>query len=327
MIHIRHDMSSGLRPRSTADCGSPHRGRVTCARAFLGPRPSGSLRLHKFDPVEFVLARAKTILLGAKLGARSAPAGPAPGMARAKVTKETRPRMSRLTCASRLWPPSLRHATSLSRAQDANLLVRVPSGLPAKGWRCSGAPYGVLKTPPRRGLSWVAQIPVGASRAPSQAGSFRETPDRARGALFSARRVRRAPGRSEARRARRKQTTVRWTVVPPSGCARDGAPWFRAKQDCEAKKPREVCAAMRPGGLLFGFFLLAGQEKETRPRCGEPQVNTRAKPARQIILPLTLTLSRKGRGDLRMAEPLAISFSNSARSAHDIIYSGLESHG
>src|SRR3989338_372810 len=98
----------GRGPGPPPAAGPPPPGRVTCARAFLGPRPSGSLRLHKFDPVEFVLARAKTILLGAKLGARSAPAGPAPGMARAKVTKETRPRTSRLTRASRLWPPSLR---------------------------------------------------------------------------------------------------------------------------------------------------------------------------------------------------------------------------
>ena len=32
---------------------------VPCARAIRGPRPSGRLRRHKFDPVEFVFARAK----------------------------------------------------------------------------------------------------------------------------------------------------------------------------------------------------------------------------------------------------------------------------
>ena len=42
----------------------------------------------------------------------------------------------------------------------------------------------------------------------------------------------------------------------------------------------------RPGGLLFGYFLLAGQEKVTRPRCGEPQVvfESRAKRARLFRL-------------------------------------------
>ncbi len=30
-----------------------------CARAIPGPRPAGSLRLYKFDPVEFIFARAK----------------------------------------------------------------------------------------------------------------------------------------------------------------------------------------------------------------------------------------------------------------------------
>jgi hypothetical protein len=73
-----------------AGCSRPAP-RVSLARAFPGPRPSGSLRLLKFDPVEFVFARAKTILPGAKLGAQSAPAGPAPRMARAKETKESTP--------------------------------------------------------------------------------------------------------------------------------------------------------------------------------------------------------------------------------------------
>src|SRR3990167_9955479 len=53
-----------------ANCGSPHRGRVS------------------------FFARAKTILPGAKLVALRAPAGPAPGMARVKETKESTLRMA-----------------------------------------------------------------------------------------------------------------------------------------------------------------------------------------------------------------------------------------
>ena len=45
------------------------RPRVPLTRTIPGPRPSGRLHLSKFDPVEFVLARAKTILPGAKLDA------------------------------------------------------------------------------------------------------------------------------------------------------------------------------------------------------------------------------------------------------------------
>jgi hypothetical protein len=112
---IFHNMSSGLRLRNEIvipaeagiqvlngsraaratqkhNCGSRTAGEVLGTRTIPGPRPSGRLRLSKFDPVEFVFARAKTILPGAKLGARSAPAGPAPGMARAKSTqKKARP--------------------------------------------------------------------------------------------------------------------------------------------------------------------------------------------------------------------------------------------
>jgi len=125
---------------------------------MIGLRPRNKLRFPHRERVTF-FARAK------------------------KVTKETRPRMARSSCASRLWPPSWRHATSLSRAPGADLLVRAPSGLSAKGFRCSGAPYGVLKIPPRTNLRCVAHTPVGASRASSKAGSIRETFDRARGAL------------------------------------------------------------------------------------------------------------------------------------------------
>jgi hypothetical protein len=54
-------------------CGWLTHGRLLWTRTIPGPRPSGSLRLSKFDPIEFVFARAKTILPGAKLGAHNAP--------------------------------------------------------------------------------------------------------------------------------------------------------------------------------------------------------------------------------------------------------------
>ena|SRR3989344_5939355 len=109
--------------------------------------------------------------------------------------------------------PGGRRARSLAR----------PFGRSARGWRCSRAPYGVLKTPPRTGLSWVAQNPVGTSRAPSQAGSLRETFDRARGALC-------APGELGER---------------PAVARRAG------------DRERYWRAAKRPGRISFGDFWLA----------------------------------------------------------------------
>src|SRR3989344_4232095 len=70
-------------PAATHTCGWLTDGRGLWTRTILGPRPAGNLRLSKFDPIEFVFVRAKTILRGAKLGALRAPAGPAPGMVRA----------------------------------------------------------------------------------------------------------------------------------------------------------------------------------------------------------------------------------------------------
>jgi hypothetical protein len=74
----------------------------------------------------------------------------------------------------------------------------------------------------------VFKIPVAAAEHRSPPRGLRETFDRARGALFSARRVRRAPGRREARRV-----------------------------------PRVVCAAKRPGRISFGDLY-----NTTCTRCG-----------------------------------------------------------
>ena len=49
---------------------------------------------------------------------------------------------------------------------------------------------------------------------------------------------------------------------------------------CREPKAAERRTVRHEGALSFGFFSLREQRKETRPRCGEPQVNTRAKPAR-----------------------------------------------
>ena len=92
-----------------------------------------------------------------------------------------------------------------------------------------GLTKGVLKTPPRADRRWVAQIPVGASRAPSKAGGSRETFDRARGASF-------APGELGSRPAEARRT---------------------------GNRERCLRAAKRPGRILFGNFLLCAQEKVT----------------------------------------------------------------
>src|SRR3989344_2061146 len=110
---------------------------------------------------------------------------------------------------------------------------------------CTRAPYGVLKTPPRTGLRWFALTPVGASRAPSQAGSLRETFDRARGAYF-------APGELGER---------------PAVARRAGNRAYFARR-CDR------------GVFLLVPFLCTSKEKE--PAVGQPPTsNTRAKPARQ----------------------------------------------
>jgi hypothetical protein len=218
MVEIRRYMSSGLWPRSNATCGSPHRGRVSLARAVPGPRPSGSLRLLKFDPVEFVFARAKTILPGAKLGAHSAPAGPAPRMARVKETKESTPRMAQRLprlrgFGSRAAPT--RHPVAAGQAQTS---LSAPLRALAQSLTGLGRAIRVLKTPPSEGLRWVAPVPVGASRAPSEAGCFRETFDRARGALFALGEL--GERTAEARRAgdrayfARRSDRVSFSLVP-----------------------------------------------------------------------------------------------------------------
>ena len=118
-------MSSGLRPRIT--CGWLTHGRLLWTRTIPGPRPSGRLRLSKFNPVEFVFARAKTILPGAKLGAHSAPAGPAPGMARAKSNqKKHTPAPPTPSCASRR--PSARAPTRRAHAPGARRSAARPFG-------------------------------------------------------------------------------------------------------------------------------------------------------------------------------------------------------
>ncbi len=160
------------------------------------------------------------------LAGGSAPAPWVTFFARAKkVTKESTP-PDGATPSLRFSPESA--LASTRRALTTRLGLKHEARFSRFQLRCSGAPYGVLKTPPRTGLRWVAQTPVGASRAPSQAGGIRETFDRARGALFSARRVRLAPGRCEVHRG-----------------------------------PRGVYAAKRPGRILFGDFLLCAQEKVT----------------------------------------------------------------
>jgi hypothetical protein len=106
---------------------------VTWTRTIPGPRPAGRLHLSKFDPIEFVFARAKTILPEAKLGAHSAPAGPAPGTARAKVTKESTP-PDGATPSLRFSPESALASTRRAlrcapRAQTRDSLLPIPAAM------------------------------------------------------------------------------------------------------------------------------------------------------------------------------------------------------
>ena len=150
------NVSRALRAISKPNCGSPHRGRVS------------------------FFARAKTILPGAKLGAQSAPAGPAPRMARVKETKESTPRMAQYPL--RFAPRPLRSC-----------------GRSARGLRCSGAPYGFENTSALR-------PEVVCSHPRRSEPSTAAKPEWCASPCLSPRRVVqrqaswRAPGRSEARR-------------------------------------------------------------------------------------------------------------------------------
>src|SRR3990167_1733544 len=135
---------------------------------------------------------------------------------------------------------------TLERSPDSTSLCwRATGAIPRAALRAlgrsaarRGTPYGVLKTPPRTGLRWVAQIPVGASRAPSQAGRCRETFDRARGACF-------APGELGERPAAARRAGDR--VV------------FTRRSD--------------RGGFLFVTFLCPPKEKS--PAVGQPPTSMR----------------------------------------------------
>jgi hypothetical protein len=149
--------SRALRAISKATCGWLTHGRLLWTRTIPGPRPSGRLRLSKFDPVEFVFACAKTILPGAKLGAHSAPAGPAPGMARAKSNqKKHTPEPPTPSCASRPNRRSPQLAGRELRASGSNTRLATP---PIRSAMLGGG-YGDLSNPPQVGTRRFFQYPV-----------------------------------------------------------------------------------------------------------------------------------------------------------------------
>ena len=121
------------------------------------------------------------------------------------------------------------------------------------------------KEHPCHGLMRVVQPPVGASRAPNEAGSLREPFDRVRGAFLSARRVGRVPGRSEARRG-----------------------------------PRGACAAKRPGRVSFGDFSLRVQRKVTC-RGSATHKYTRPQAARQTCSPFDRPVLSRSHFDMLSA--------------------------
>ncbi len=170
------------------------------------------------------------------LAGGSAPAPWVTFFARAKkVTKESTP-PDGATPSLRFSPESA--LASTRRALTTRLGLKHEARFSRFQLRCSGAPYGVLKTPPRTGLRWVAQTPVGASRAPSQAGSFRET------------------------------------LVEPE--ARSPAPGELDERPAEARRAGNRTVYVRRsdrGGFLLVTFLCPSKEKS--PAVGQPPTITR----------------------------------------------------
>ena len=124
-------------------CGSPHRGRVSCARAFPGPRPSGSLVAAQIRSRRICLMSGqKTILPGAKLDAlQRARQGPRQGWRGSKKPKRRPPGWRDISL--RFSPESA--LASTRRAQTTRLGLKHESRFSRFRLRCSGAPYGEWK--------------------------------------------------------------------------------------------------------------------------------------------------------------------------------------
>jgi len=89
-----------------------------------------------------------------------------------KKPKKARPGWRKDSLASAALGPALPRRDILSRRGRRRHPCLRPFGRSPKALRGSGAPYGVLKTPPREDRRWFAPIPVGASRAPPRDQGF-----------------------------------------------------------------------------------------------------------------------------------------------------------
>ncbi len=132
-------------PATYIRAGSRARRAGSFATSHLGRCPSGGLRPLKFDPVEFVFARARTILPGAELDVRQyARKGPRQGRCGSKEPKKAR-------------LPPFGHAPPLRRHSSPTALGRLKRDGASKGVRRSNAPYGARRS--HRGLAKEAVQP------------------------------------------------------------------------------------------------------------------------------------------------------------------------
>ena len=165
-----------------------------------------------------------------------------------------------------------------------------------------GGGYGVLKTPPREGSRWVAPIPVGASRAPSEAGSRRETPDRARGAYFAPGELGERPAEARVRRSSRGS--------PVDFHAAERARRGSARPGCE--QGTYAMLARRSDRVSFSLVPFSWTSKRKEPRVqgrSHPQLAFEiARKARDNIQNLDSRL-RGNDSYVAGAEPPAISLS------------------
>jgi len=179
-------------------------------------------------------SRALRATLKNNYGSRTA--GGSLFFARAKKRDEKKARPDGATASLRFSPASARVPTRRARNTRLGLDTRrartpMPSAMLGRAIR-GGKEY------PCQGSRWVAKSPVGASRAPSEAGSRREPFDRARAALCAAGELGERP--AEARRTGNR-----------ANCAR--------------RSDR--------GGFLLVTFLCPSKEKS--PAVGQPPTSTR----------------------------------------------------
>ena len=161
---------SFVSPRATCTCWQPPHGIIVVI-----PEKAG---IQGVNGIARLARDSKNLIAGG-----SAPAPWVPFFARAKKgTKEsTFPGWRTIILASAALGPALTRRDILSREPAAGIL---PAALRALAQSLAGLGCAIRgwKTPPSDGLSWVVDLPVVASRAPSKAEGSREPFERAQGA-------------------------------------------------------------------------------------------------------------------------------------------------